>query len=56
MSDIRELEKRVEELEEFQERVRLGQKWLLCLFATVGGFIATVYYILSSWELWLKHH
>ena len=59
MQSTQELEvisKRIEYLEEFQERVRLGQKWLLCLFATVGGVVATIYYMLSSWEIWLKQH
>lgn len=45
------LEDRLEVLEEFHYRVKMGQKWMLCLLAGLGTIISTAFYLLSSWHL-----
>jgi hypothetical protein len=52
---LADIQSRLESVEDFQKRIRLGQKWLLCAMATLGGLIATTYYLLSSWHLFKTH-
>ena len=54
MKKDKSIEERLQELEEFQYRIKLGQKWFLCGLAAVGSLIATISYILpgiSNWNL-----
>ena len=55
MVNLENLEKRIKALEEFEERIKLGQRWLLCASITLGSLIATGYYLLSSWSILTKH-
>ena len=46
------LEKKVEELEDFKQRIELGQKWLLCAVYAIGGivgFVGLVLQIVKDW-------
>lgn len=38
---------RLEKVEEFQDRIRLGQKWFLCILACIGTAIAVAYQIVG---------
>lgn len=40
-------EERLEELEEFQYKVELGSRWLMCVLYTIGALVATAYYMLG---------
>lgn len=44
-------DERIRELEEFKERIELGQKWLLCASGVVGTVIATTYYLLEIFHV-----
>lgn len=54
MNKKKTVEERLEELEDFHYRVKLGQKWFLCGVAALGSGVAFVSYLLSSINSWLN--
>lgn len=51
-------ESRLQELEDFHYRVKLGQRWFLCGVATIGSVVAFISYLLSginNWFTFIQH-